>query len=295
MKKIKTIYFNLLFCVILFFASASYAASKHYQAPFVIGNLYGQLGNQMFQIATTISLALDNNAEPIFPDLKTSTQYGIPENYENIFYFLNATPCHPDILYSYYEPSYSYSPIPYEPSMNIRGYFQSWKYFDHHRDFIQKIFTPKETILTYLLNKYSEIILDPNTVSIHVRTYSKEDPNNEVYPFNGREYVGKAMQLFPQDSHFIVFSDDIAWCKSNLEGLAPHMHFIEGESYIHDFFLQSMCKHHIISNSSFSWWAAYLNPNRDKIVAAPARWFQPSTGLTIDDLIPSDWHLINTN
>lgn len=293
MMKIKSGFFNLLFCVTLFFTSTSYASSKHYKAPFVIADLYGQLGNQMFQIATAMCLALDNNAEPIFPDLKTNTKYGIPENYQDIFYFFNASQRYPDVSHAYYEPSYSYSPIPYQPCMKIGGYFQSWKYFDHHRDFIQKIFTPKESILTYLLNKYSDIILDPKTVSIHVRTYNKDDPNNDVYPFNGIEYVREAMQLFPQDSHYIVFSDDIAWCKDNLKGLAPQMRFIEGEAYIHDFFLQSMCCHHIISNSSFSWWAAYLNPNASKVVVAPGRWFQPSTGLTIDDLIPPDWHIIN--
>jgi hypothetical protein len=281
-----------LLLIFLFFTFAS-ANAKH---PFVIAELYGQLGNQMFQIATAVSLAMDNNAQPLFPDLLVKTKYDIPENYKKVFSYFNTTPetfqRKFEVTLDYYEPSFRYHPIPYQSGIQIHGYFQSWKYFDHHKHFIQKLFAPPVSTFSYLKKKYRDIITDNKTVSIHIRTYSKDDPTHLTYPFNGTEFVKEAMTLFPEDSHYIVFSDDIEWCRVNLTPLAPHIRFIEGESYLNDFYLQSLCKHHIISNSSFSWWAAYLNKNENKKVVVPGQWFQPSTGLSIEDLIPTDWVIL---
>lgn len=268
-------------------------ASARANSPFVMAELFGQLGNQMFQIATAVSLALDNDAEPIFPDLLTKKMYGVPENYKQVFSFFGATNKtfnrKAEATLNYYEPSYRYAPIPYQPGIHLHGYFQSWKYFDHHRNFIVKLFSPPPGILKYLSKKYHHIINDPNTVSIHIRTYNKEDPSHSVYCLNGVEYIKAAMRYFPIDARYIVFSDDIDWCKANLSELTSNISFIEGEGYLNDFYLQSLCKNNIISNSSFSWWAAYINKNEYKKVIVPGHWFQPSTGLSTEDLSPPDW------
>jgi|688.fasta_scaffold04531_8 hypothetical protein len=260
--------------------------------PCVIGELSGQLGNQMFQIATAFSLAIDNKARPIFPDLPIKENEGVPENYKHIFRHLNVGPL-PNHVNEYFEPSYGYTPIPYAPNIRLHGYFQSWKYFDHHRSLIKKLFAPSPAIKKYLKSKYADILSDPKTVSIHIRTYFKEDPNRYVYPFNGREYVQEAMKLFPEDSHYIVFASpsDMPWCKENLADLASSIRFIE-DYYIYDIYLQSCCRHNIISNSTFSWWSAYLNRNPKKMVVVPGRWFQPGTGLSIEDLIPPKWKIL---
>lgn len=260
---------------------------------FVMADLYGQLGNQMFQIATAVSLALDNDAEPLFPDLLTKKTYGIPTNYKEVFSRFHTTNetyrKKTQVTLNYYEPSYRYAPIPYQHNIHIHGYFQSWKYFDHNKAAIVKIFSPSRSILKYLTKKYEDIINDPNTVSIHIRSYRKEDPSQTIYPFNGVDFVKEAMQHFPEDTHYIVFSNDIKWCKENLNNLAPSIRFIEGESHLNDFYLQSLCKNNIISNSSFSWWAAYLNKNENKKVIVPGHWFQPESGLSIEDLNPPEW------
>ena len=114
---------------------------------------------------------------------------------------------------------------------------------------------------------------------------------NEIYCDNGKEYFQKAISLFSQDALFVVFSNDINWCKTNLQGLAKNLIFIENEPYYHDFYLMSLCKHQIISNSSFSWWAAYLNRNPDKIVIAPINWFTKASGFHSKDLFPDEWIL----
>ncbi len=257
--------------------------------PFIVCDLQGQLGNQLFQIATAVSMAKDNDAIPLFPDLN-DLHNNIKINFHTIFNSLNASKPPRKISTFYKESSLRYQRIPYTPDMRIRGYFQCEEYFKHYRELILKLFAPSPTIVAYLQEHYGDIISNPKTVSIHVRTYVKEQPNvRKNYVLNGRSYVQIAMSMFPADSHFIVFSDDIKWCKQNLSDLAPHMRFIEGESYFYDFYLQSLCKHNIISNSSFSWWAAWLNKNPGKIVVAPKHWFTSISGMDSSDIVPTNW------
>ena len=88
---------------------------------------------------------------------------------------------------------------------------------------------------------------------------------------------------------FFIFSDDISWAKEHLR-MAHPCHYVEhnqGADSYNDMRLMSLCRNHIIANSSFSWWAAWLNPASDKIVVAPRRWF--ADGRTVKDLIPEGW------
>src|SRR5579862_8141016 len=125
----------LMFKMIIFFLCPFFIYSK----PFVMGELEGQLGNQFFIIAATVSLALDYDAIPIFPDLEKKKMYNIPFNRKKIFSHLNTyLPYVPQ--YSYKEPFYHYEKIPYRPNMKISGYFQSEKYFVHHKQEILSLF-----------------------------------------------------------------------------------------------------------------------------------------------------------
>src|ERR1700738_582992 len=101
--------------------------------PFVIGDLMGQLGNQMFQIATATSLALDHGAVALFPALEMGEDYNLPLNREKVFPHLLAEPPQEPVSFYYIEPRFYYDPIPYTPNMLIRGWFQSEKYFRHHK------------------------------------------------------------------------------------------------------------------------------------------------------------------
>ncbi|PJD97809.1 MAG: alpha-1,2-fucosyltransferase [Parachlamydia sp.] len=259
--------------------------------PAVVPTLNGQLGNQMFEIAAALSIALDHDAELTVPDLNL-TQWGIPQNKEAVFWrihsFLPNT-----ALSVYVEPEFRYSPIPYSPNMRIQGFFQSEKYFAKHKEAIIDIFSPKQSILDDLTERYSEIVDHPESVAIHIRTYIKDDPTHAFYHLNGREYVKRAMEYFPENAYYIVFSDNIPWCKQELAGLSQNMRFMEGDSYLNDFYLMTLCKNHIISNSSFSWWAAYLNRDPNKLVIAPIKWFTERVGHNTCDLIPDEWILID--
>jgi len=260
---------------------------------FVVGDLEGQLGNQLFIIATTVSLALDHDATPIFPDLKKKKLYNIPINRKEVFSHLHSRlPDDTEYSYHYKEPYYHYAKIPYRPNMRISGYFQSEKYFAHHKQEILALFAPPPKILAYLTEKYSDIITHPDIVSIHVRFYH-EDPEQKCHLAPRRAFYEKAITYFPPDTQFIVFSNQMEQCKELLSGLGRNLRYIENEEYYHDFYLMSLCKHNILSNSSFAWWAAYLNPNPSKIVIAPKAWNNAAYGLDTKDLIPDEWIAID--
>lgn len=255
--------------------------------PFVEGKLTGQLGNQMFVIAATVSLALDHDAIAVFPDFLSDQTNGIPFNFERIFYHLNTSK--PLISSEYHEPFYHYSPILYQENMALYGYFQSEKYFARHKKEILELFAPPPEIREYLQEKYRDLLAHPNTVALHLRSYHDHDPQQEVFVQYGENYCEKAMALFPEDALFVVFSNRMDDCKKELAAIQRPMIFIEGELYYHDFYLMSFCKHNIICNSSFSWWAAYLNPNPDKRVIAPPRWYTPDSGLNDQDVVLQEW------
>lgn len=281
--------FSSIILALLIFAKPMVGLSD--EKPFVTATLLGELGNQFFIIAAANSLAIDHNARATFPDLEENQGQNIPLNRKHVFPHVNAEyPAESASLY--YEPYFHYAPIPYVPNMRIQGFFQSEKYFAHHKQEILNLFAPSEQIMQYLRTKYSDILDDPHTVSIHLRFYH-EDPDERFYLGCRREFIEKAIALFPEETNFIVFSNRMERAKQFLTGINRSFRFIEGEAHYHDFYLMSRCRHNIICNSTFSWWAAYLNPNPSKIVVAPGKWFTKEAGLSMQDLIPETWVTIN--
>ncbi len=239
--------------------------------PYVIGSILGQLGNQLFEVATTCALAWDYGAEPYFPDFGPVARY--PEGaYQHIFFRCKISPPGKEISSEWGAPPFGYSPIPFQNKMKISGYFQNEKYFSHHRDRLLQLFAPHPKDLSYLQTKYGWILNHPNTVSVHLRYYYAEKPDEDSFVQYDWEYFEKAMALFPDTSLFVVTSDNINFARQNIPIKGRNIQFVEGEPYYIDFFLQSFCKHNIICNSTFSWWSAWLNQNPNKIVVRPKVW-----------------------
>jgi hypothetical protein len=262
------------------FAIHSYLASDELQSkaghaqakkPYVIGAVLGGLGNLMFEVAATCALAWDNDAEPYFPDFAPGSKY-VDGYYRHVFFRCNIYPPSKEISQEWCAPCYGYYPIPFQPKLKISGCFQNEKYFAHHRDRLLKLFAPHPKDLLYLQRNYSWIINNPNTVSVHLRYYYSEKPDEDSFIQYDREYFEKAMALFPESSLFVVVSDNLDFACQNIPSEGRNVVFIQGESIYIDFYLQSMCKHNIISNSTFSWWSAWLNQNPSKIVVRPALW-----------------------
>ena len=120
-----------------------------------------------------------------------------------------------------------------------------------------------------------EILKNENTCSIHVRRGDYLNSPNH-HPTQNMNYYMRAIKEMPKDSVFLIFSDDIKWCKENFPNLPEKFIFVEGNKDYEDLHLMTHCKNNIIANSTFSWWGAWLNSNSDKIVVAPKKWFGPA-------------------
>jgi len=173
--------------------------------------------------------------------------------------------------------------MPYKNKAIYHGYFQTEKYFTN-RNLILNLFEPSDFVLSNL-EKYKDI-LQGNTCAIHVRRgeYSL-NPQSKHYT-KDMAWYNSAMGIINAE-HYIVFSDDIEYARQNFIG--DKFIFVEDKDYI-ELFLMSLCKHNIISSSSFSWWGAWLNKNDNKKVIAPAKWFGTIESNYLDiDIVPESW------
>ncbi len=175
-----------------------------------------------------------------------------------------------------------------EKNANFHGYWQYLPYHELNIPFLRKAFCVKGKYCSknFLIAKQS--ILDVPSVSVHVRRgdYVGHRGLHEL-PLS---YYMEALQFVKGE--IFVFSDDIGWCRKNFksEYFSRKIHFFHFEDYL-DFELMKICNHNIISASTFSWWAALLNENKDKIVVAPTGWLTGSDNKN-DLHYPKSWVLI---
>lgn len=255
---------------------------------FVQANLPGQLGNQLFTIAAAHALAWDNDAEACIPDLVGQQNYDIPTNRDHIFFRCD-TSSPRAVSFQWGEPSHRYHPIEFHPDMQLLGYFQSEKYFAHHREKILQLFAPRPDDWSYIQNKYQWLMDHPLTVAIHVREVW-EDPSARIFIQYGRNFLSKAMAMFPPEALFIVISNNHHFARNNIpQGYAHRVIHIEGEPHYIDFYLLTLCKHNIFTPSTFGWWGAWMNTNPNKIVITTSQWFNPYYPKDTSDIVPANW------
>lgn len=199
-------------------------------------------------------------------------------NYFGIYHF----------LYGYYAFSNSRS-----KNKIFEGYFESAKYFNEIREQLLNDFTPKSEKLEH--NKFLyQAIETSESVCVTIRRGDFLDEKNKGrFYICTPEYFEKGiqkMQTLLNHPKFIVFSDDIEWCKKNMNFPKGTL-FERGDDPVWEKLrLMYSCKHFIISNSTFSWWAQYLSRNPKKIVIAPKKW--SNEGNYWKDLYDDDWILL---
>lgn len=253
-------------------------------APGGIPNL--GFGNQLFQVATVLALAMRHEAQATFPDFLKKQRFGTYFT-EGLFdYQFDTTHFKPE--FEYHAPTFSYHPIPWRNNMRIKGYFQSEKFFQDFAHEIRDILQPSKALREVLGNTFDF----ENTVAIH---YRRGDYLNlqDHHPVCGNDYYERALGYIDsraQIDRLIIFSDDIEWAKGNRYPWKTH--FVEDAPDYVDMFLMSMCTHNIIANSSFSWWGAWLNKNPDKIVCSPHQWFGPKKKIRSDDIHCESWTVL---
>jgi hypothetical protein len=180
-------------------------------------------------------------------------------------------------------------------NLYFEGNWQSPKYFESIASIIREDFSFKRKISDDLRDIADEIH-NSESICLHVRRgdYVWQPYANKFNGVKGVDYFDSAISFILQtviNGKIYVFSDDIEWCVENIRFDLP-VCFIEREypnREHHEYFrLMSLCKHFAISNSTFSWWAAWLSQNFNKIVVAPKKWFEDSS-IDTSDMIPDSW------
>lgn len=156
------------------------------------------------------------------------------------------------------------------------GNFESSKYFDENEDLIKELFVPKENLLEKNTKLY-ETIVQSNSICITIRRgdFVSNPKFKKVHFICDSKYFYKAVEIIKQKVDkptFIVFSDDIEWVKNNMNFGVPAFYEDGNDPIWEKLRLMYSCKHFIISNSTFSWWAQYLSRNKNKMVIAPKKW-----------------------
>lgn len=263
---------------------------------YISTNHRGGIGNVLFKLAASISAAIDNKVDYVFSnefirskDLAMVTK-GFPDYrvyYNNILRNIEFTDKLPTQYIVYSEPNFHYNQIPYTKGTNLLldGGFQSEKYFENNKEKIIDLFKITPEIEAVIRESIPDI---ENLVSIHVRRgdYVGQE---QYHPLTTREYYQRAVETIGKDKTYLVFSDNPDMCY-NLLDFITNVLYISAEADWMEFYTMSMCGDNIIANSSFSWWAAYLNTNPNKKVVAPDKWFGPAYNhFNTKDLLPETW------
>ena len=250
--------------------------------------LHDRLGNILFMIAA--ALHLDRNVS-VFCNSSRDLSY-VSKIIEYLSLPVKIRTPKETITdkHEYYTPTV-YKSINYKPGgvMLLDGYFQSYRYFSKKE--VIEWFRCPDDLNEQIQKEWGGILDSKETVCVHVRRgdYLKLP---ERFPFVGKSYLKKAISKFKENNTVFIFtSDDIAWCKKHFSG--DNIYYSEDKNEFFDLFLASKCKHNILSNSTFSWWGAYLNGNPGKKVIYPQRWYGPVLAKEVEEekgeLIPDNW------
>lgn len=248
------------------------------------------LCNKLFQISSTYSYAKQHNKDFIFyNDLYLSSNHDNINSYRHsIFSKIPFDNSHLSEKWEiYHEPEFAYREIPkYSSNLLLDGYFQSFQYFMPYLSEIKELFGFNK--IDKIKKEYGSILSQKNC-SIHVRRGDYLRLLNH-HPVQSIDYYNEAVSLFDSDTLFVIFSDDINWCKDNFKYNAV---FIEGNTPDKDLYLMSLCQDHIISNSTFGWWGSIASNNIESKVIAPQKWFgSVYSNNNTKDLYPSHWIII---
>jgi len=280
----------------------------------IICNLMGGLGNQIFQIFATISYAIKSKQKFNLLNVKqlgsgkTTIRYTFWDTFfSNLKPFLiNEMPSNINIIK---EQNFEYNELPamklVYSDILLYGYFQSYKYFEENYTTICKLIGI-EKMKNKLIEKLqiNSIFLNNtilnNTISMHFRIGDYKNIQH-VHPLSTYEYYKSALTYIQNKEsnkfNIIYFCenddiDDVLTIVNQLIQDFPNFTFTKVDSSLDDWeqmLLMSCCYHNIIANSSFSWWGAYFNSNKDKIVCYPSKWFGDSVNNNTKDLCPETW------
>lgn len=293
----------------------------------IVIRVQGGLGNQLFQYALALSLKKKKNTKVLL-DITFYENSFIPNGATKRHFILDNFNIK-DIEYTtdrnlvlknsftqkirrlyerkflpYYKNTYvvekdsGFDPFIFEVKTTayLDGYWQSYKYFENIEKELRS-----NLMLTTKLSSDSDVLLSEikkqqNSISLHIRRGDYVTKYNNLYYQISLDYYINSINFIKSKLandciKIYVFSDDIEWCKQNIKINNPH-YFISNNQKedFEDLILMSNCSHNIIANSTYSWWAAWLNSNKNKIVVCPKRWFNDSNNNFNNTIYPTSWN-----
>lgn len=287
-------------------------------------NLMGGLGNQLFQIFSTISLSLKYKIPFIF-EYSEKLTIGIhrPTYWNNFLLSLKKFTTRNKLYYLIYkEPSFNYHQIDLlnhlehikKNGLKLQGYFQSYKYFKDEYSSIIKLIKLNETQKRIKIKYNNYFEKKENIISLHFRLGDYKD-KQDYHPILNDEYYVNSLNYIMENSFnkssrrenitilYFCEKEDNNLITKRLENIIKNVKYfnengdvkkeiIKVEDNIEDWeqmIIMSCCHHNIIANSSFSWWGAYFNENVNKIVCYPSIWFGNKMNTNVKDLCPDSW------
>ena len=286
----------------------------------IITKIRGGLGNQMFQYALAKSLSIrkddtfkldisfysrqvlrkfDLNMFNIEENYATKKDINLYAGEENILFKLkrklNIPLNRPISYFSEKKDSiFDENVFKYRNTIYLDGYWQNQKYFQNIKDDLIQDFTLKDS-LGDSSKGYLRKIKETNSIGMHIRRgdYVHDSHTNSVHGVCGLDYYENSEKYCNNkisNATYFIFSDDIQWCKNNLNFIENKIFIEESKNAVEDLELMKNCKHNIIANSTFSWWGAWLNENPEKIVISPFKWFvNCEMNKNTSTLIPGTW------
>lgn len=255
-----------------------------------LGNL-GHLGNQMFQYAALIGLSKKYDRKFCIPHQKVFGGAYYTDLRSNLYDAFDIKPIQglsrfPTVdegQFHFNEQLFNNFP---RQDINLHGFFQSEKWFEHSKDEVREAFTFKPEYMEVASEMRKH--LSGDVIAIHIRrTDYLTNPNHEAL---GLDYYARALEALPNVTA-VIFTDDPTWAKE--QELFPDERFFVSETdcAYTDMALMSLCDYHIIGNSTFSWWGAWLS--NSKQVIAPKQWFgAPLGGNDLSDLYCDGWKVL---
>jgi hypothetical protein len=251
----------------------------------IIVRILGGLGNQMFQYA--YAKTLENRGLKVKLDLSSFKKYKLHGGYQLDKYHIDIQSAKSTtLLFHKINPFktvkeksllFAETLLSLKGNKYVKGYFQTEKYFEEIRNTLLTEFVINQK-LSFQSDCMAQLINDSeNSCSLHIRRgdYISDKKANSVHGTCDLGYYKKAIDCINDaylDVRFFIFSDDISWTKENLS--IENAQYVDVNSIPHeDLYLMSLCTHNITANSSFSWWGAWLNKNKNKTVIAPKNWF----------------------